>query len=169
MKMVKFLERAGVLLSVLALLVLGAAPSFAQVPSSNPPYNTDIGALITTTIGPAATGTQNSANQTNLDKTGVVCTFKQTASSGSASTTIAIQGFDAATQLWNTLITSSAISGPSATAPYAVAVKPGMAVGSLPSNYAAQSVPLPRVWRVQVITSGSANSITSVTGCNLIK
>src|ERR1700690_4203777 len=103
-KLVAFLERTGVLVCVLGALLVGLVPAFAQVPSSQPPYNVDLGAVITLGKNVAGNGTTNSANQTNLDKEGVVCTFAQTDSSGSASTTVAIQGFDAATATWNTLI-----------------------------------------------------------------
>lgn len=158
-------------------LALAAAPLPVRaqpVPSVPGPYNIDLGAVLASAQRVA--GTYNSANQSNLAYRGVVCTLSQTLSSGSPSTTFAIQGYDAATATWETLKSSAAITGyPSDTAgvPYPVAVLPGIAVSSLPTNYAAQNVPLPRVWRVQmVVGSGSGASTpasTNVVGCNYIK
>lgn len=144
-------------------------PASSQVPSSNPPYNSDIGALITTTIGQPATGTVTSATQTNLDKVGVVCTYAQTASSGSPSTTMSIQSYDAATASWNTMLSTAAIANPTSGAPYAAELRSGVAVSSLPTNMVAQSLALPRTWRVQTVTTGSQASITAKVGCNLLK
>lgn len=174
LKLRSMILAAGAMLA-LALALPAAAP--AQVPSANPPFNVDMGGTpaaatpiitLATAAGPTGNGTTNSATQNNLDKLGVVCTYAQTASSGSASTTFGIAGFDSGTATWNTLLTSSAISGPVSAAPYAVAVHPGIAVSSLPTNYAAQNVILPRYWRV-FVTVGSTNSVAATVGCVLTK
>ena len=141
-----------------------AGAAFAQVPSTVPPYNTDLGALITNSLRVA--GTVTTAAQTNLDKNGAVCTFNQTASSGSPSTTFSIQGYDAATASWLTYITSGAITDTTTTA---IAVYPGMATSPL-SGMTCISVHLPRVWRVsQTIAGTSGPATTSKIGCNMLR
>lgn len=159
------------LLALALLLPIGAR---AQVPSSQPPYNTDIGALITNSLRTA--GTVVSATQSNADKTGVVCRFVYTVSSGSPSTTFSIQVFDAASATWLTYATSTAATGYPANAPntpYDVMVKAGAQITGLPTNMVAISLPLGRTWRVsQTIGSGSgaaSPAASGTIGCNYLK
>lgn len=147
---------------------LMAAPAFAQVPSAPPPpYNVDLGALITNTL--RAAGTVNSASQNNVANLGVVCTFQQTAISGTPSITFAIQGFDAATGTWNTLNTSSTITT-STTNIYTTWVYPGAVAADAPSNGTLKGISLPRTWRVQQVVAGTGDPrTTGKIGCNYLK
>lgn len=164
--MKEYLKRLRQLVLVGALALLPVSIAAAQVPTSQPPYNTDIGAVITNSLrGP---GTVTSSQLNNLDKTGVVCTFQQSAVSGSPSTTFSIQGYDAATNSYNTLVTSGTITTSTSNI-YALAVHPGIAVSSLPANYVAQNIVLPRIFRVSQTIAGGGTATTSKIGCVIVK
>lgn len=169
-KLGSFLARTGVLVCVLAVLLWNLAPALAQAPSSMPPYNVDTGVALITNVGQVGSATVNSANQTNLDKSGAVCTAFQTAISGTPSWTFSIQGFDAATATWNTLVTSGAITT-SLTNINTVRIGPGLIAADVPANGVGTSIRLPRVWRVQeVFGAGSGGpTVTAKIGCNLLK
>lgn len=182
---VSTLAFAAAALALASFLLVFPVPTRAQAPSlPAPPFNVDQGAVITNTNATSGTtntvGTVNGAapslsNQgSNLANQGVVCVFTGTASSSSTSTTFALQMFDAASNAWSSLLTSSAIvMGPAITAPVlsVLAIRPSMAVASLPTNWAAQNVPLPRTWRVQQVIAGTgiAQAITGTIGCNLVR
>lgn len=158
-------------LAALALLCAGlyvgvvSGPARSQVPSTVPPYNTDLGAIITNSARTA--GTVTSSQQTNLDKNGVACRFVQTVASGSPSTTFSIQGYDAATESYISLVTSGAITG---TTPTEIVVYPGIQTSSLPTAMVAISLHLPRVWRLtQTIGGTQTPASTSKIGCNMLK
>jgi hypothetical protein len=163
-------------LCALALMFNNIVPVTAQVPALPvPPYNQDIGAVLTLTRGPGSAGQGSNtsaqistAAQNNLAFRGAVCTYAQTASSGAASTTFVIQGFDAATATWNTLVSSAAISGPTVSAPFMIAAGPGLIAGDAPTNGVQKAVMLPRTWRVGVTVAGT-NSVDASIGCNLIR
>lgn len=153
------------------------APARAQTPSlPPPPYNVDIGALITNAL--RGVGTVTSAVQQNLANRGVVCrSTTPTVSSGSPSATFGIQVYDTATATWLTYGTSGVIGGYSANAagtPYDVMVHAGIAVGSLPTNMVGVNLALPRAWRVtQTIAEGTGGTgrspaLTSKIGCNYL-
>lgn len=160
------------LLGVVALVVALVAPAAAQVPSlPPPPYNLDLSVVGASTVplikntvqGPA---TVNSPAQNNLANVGVACTINDTVHSGSPSTTIAIQFFDAASATWSTLATSAAvtaISTPDTIVMHAGA--PTVTTGTVQST----SLHLPRVWRVQEVVSGANTAITGTVGCNVLK
>jgi hypothetical protein len=153
-----------VLPTALGLIALTGA-ALAQVPSSVPPYNTDLGALITNTLRVPAT--TNTADQTNSQWTGVICTFNMSASSGSPSSTIAIQMKDSASASYQTLATSGAITALST--PTSVVVGSGIQTSSLPSGMVALNMRLPRLWRVQQVISGAGTAVTGTVGCNMLK
>lgn len=167
--LLSILSRTGVLSLVLLFAMFGMVPSQAQVPSSNPPYNIDTGALITLNAA-AASQTINSANQTNVDKSGAVCTAVQSAISGTPSWTFAIQNFDAANQVWNTLVTSSTISTSTSNI-YTAWVQSGLIAADVPTNGVGKSVRLPRVWRLSAILGAGSGSptVTAKIGCNLFR
>jgi len=174
-KIVTCLARTGVSAAVLALALI-ATPSFAQVPSSNPPYNTDPGALITDTL--STVGVRTSATQTNLDKVGVTCVYNVTAYSGSPSISFNIDGFDAASNSWVTYKASNTITpgtGGGANnpvnTPFTVSISPAIATSGLANaNMVAINLHMPRVWRVQRTLSGSLGPAVSGTlGCNNLK
>jgi hypothetical protein len=159
-------------LSLVGLLFMAAA-AFAQVPTApTPPYNQDLGALLTNTN--RAASTVRSATQNNLAFTGVICVLNETAHSGSPSTTIALDAFDAASQTWNTFVTSTIATTGSAgsQSPTAIiAVKPGIQTSSLPTGWTALNMQVPRTWRItQVITgTGFSPGSTSTVGCNYLR
>lgn len=161
----KKLIRYYALAAVLALIPCAA---LAQVPSTVPPYNTDTGVLITNAA--RAAGTVTSSQQNNLDKVGVVCTLLQTAVSGTPSTTFSIQGYDAATNSYNTLATSTAVTT-STSAIHTAWVQPGLIAADVPTNGVGKSTHLPRTWRLsQTITdNGADDRATSKIGCNYLK
>lgn len=156
------------------VVALAVSPSPAQVPSNPPPYNIDLGALITNALRTA--GTVNSTAQANTNWVGVECAFVQTASSGSPSTTFSIQQYDAASQTWLSILTSDAIvANPSVTAgvPWVLQVRPGIQTSTLPTNMKAINLALPRTWRVsQTVGSGAGAAgpaVTGTIGCNYLK
>jgi len=131
--------------------------------------NLSLGTLITLTTQTG--GTVNSPAQVNSGNSGASCTFNQAGSSGSPSTVFAIQFQDTASGLWTSLVTSGAVTSTGPTTPVTIQVYPGIEVGSLPTNVsAAQSLKLPRNWRVQAVVTASTNNWTSGTiGCDLLK
>lgn len=144
------------------LLAVAMLPAPAQTPSVvNPPYNVDLGVQITNTVRTA--GTVTTSQLDNLAYKGVVCTFVQTAASGSPSTTFSIQGYDAATASYLTYVTSSAITDTTVTA---AAVYPGLLATAVPSGVTAINMHLPRKWRIsQTIGGSSGPATTSKIGC----
>ena len=148
-----------------------AEPAKAQVPSSNPPYNVDLGALITNSGQLSAT--VNSPQQTNLDKEGVICTFNATLSSGSPSVTMNIQNYDSASGNYYTIVTGGAVTSFSYNVPLSIIAHTGVntTASLLPAGVlSAAAIPLSRLWRVQEVVGGSsAPTTTSTIGCNNIK
>ena len=161
------------LLSVLAFSALVAigtigGVAFGQVPSANPPFNGDTGALVTDAA--AVAGTVNSAQQNNLDKSGVVCTYVASAVSGAPSVTINIQNYDSASNTYYTMSTTGAFI-PSST-PTNTMVYPAAQASSDPATFPSNSVmglPLSRFWRVQRVLSGANTTSTGTLGCNQLR
>lgn len=166
MKMLRTLALAVV--AVLATMTLTTSfPNWAiaQVPSDPGPYNTDTGVLITNTLRTA--GSVQTASQTNLSRKGVVCTYNQSANSGTSSVTFSIQQFDAASNSWFTLVTSGAITANATPTP--IGVYPGAQTASLPSGMVMAGLHIPRVWRVSQTVGGSGGpAVTGTVGCNLL-
>lgn len=153
-------------LSIIAAAVLLSTAAFAQVPSTQPPYNIDTGALITLTAHGA--GTVNSATQTNLDKVAVSCVFQQTSHTGSPSSTFSIQTYDAGTASWFTKATSAAVTADST--PTVLEMGAGAQTSSLLSNMTAYGARLSRVWRVSITVGGTSTPVvTGKIGCNVLK
>jgi hypothetical protein len=170
----RLLSRA---LSLAIALIVFTGAALAQAPSASPPYNIDLGGTGTAAVAPLivntarAPATVNSAQLNNLDKVGAICTFNQTASSGTPTVTFNIQNFDAASQLYYTVATSGSIT-PSTNTPQSIAVKPGIQQSSLPSSFVsggAISLPLSRYWRVQEILAGSNTTSTGTLSCVAVK
>lgn len=148
-----------------ALLLLGAA-AHAQVPSQpNSPFNVELGAVITNSARAPATVT--TAKLDNLAYAGAECTFNQSAASGSSSTTFGIQFYDAASNSYQTLVTSGAITASST--PTTVVVYPGIQTSSLPTGMVALSMKLPKSWRVTQTNAGANTTTTGTIGCNLLR
>jgi hypothetical protein len=158
----------GAALSLALVLSLVVAANIgrveAQVPSVPAPYNVDLGVQITNSV--REPGTVTTAPLTNLAYGGVVCTFVQTAASGSPSTTFGIQVYDSATASWITYVTSGAIT---TTTPTSVMVYPGIQTSSLPAAMVGINLKLPRTYRVTQTVSGGGTATTSKIGCNLLK
>jgi hypothetical protein len=165
-KNITLIRRLLVSAVILAAAVIFAGPlARAQVPSVPPPYNVDLGALITNSARAPATVT--SAQQDNLAYHGAECTFNQSAASGSSSTVFSIQFYDSASNTYQTLVTSGAITA-SAT-PTTIVVYPGIQTSSLPTGMVALNMDLPRKWRVSQTNSGANTTTTGTIGCNLLK
>lgn len=158
-------------LSLLAVLfVVGTAGiAVAQVPSANPPFNVDLGAVITNNVQIPAT--VNSAQKSNLDKSGIICTFNATLSSGSPSITFNIQNFDSASNSYYTIATSGAQQAFSYNVPLSIFVREGAQLNTaLPASILSGSgVPVARFWRLQEVITGANTATTSTIGCNQLK
>jgi len=152
-----------------AIGALALTSALAQVPSTSPPYNTDIGAVVTNALRTA--GTFNSASQNNLDKLGAVCVLNVTTESGSPSVTFAIQNFDAASSTWQTIVVSGSLTTTLGVTPTTIFARVGAQTSSFATGISAgQGVPLGRIWRVQQVVAGSNTpAITGTIGCNLVK
>ena len=159
--------RRSILSLVLASLLLVPA-AFAQVPDAQPPYNTPNTALITSANRTAQT--VYSAQQSAIDKNGVLCRLHQNlagTSSGSPSTTFGIQIYDSVSGAY----LQSSVSGAVTTAAdYDLYVYPGAVATSVPSNTAVFGLPLPRFWRAFMTVAGTgAPSITSGVNCGYLR
>src|SRR3974390_1867786 len=144
----------GVVTALLALVLLPG-----QVPSTNPPFNTDLGnmaGLITTTAITTA-GTSSTAQQTNLDKRGVICALNVTTSSGSASAQFIIQGFDSASGQYYTLADSGVfqVGTQVANTLKVISTRVANQTSSLPTGWGASTgLQLPRLWGGSLETTG---------------
>ena len=171
-----FKKLAGpMIFAIIMTVALVAGPSLLRssvdaqpVPSVVGPYNLDTGLALITNVAEAQNPSKLSANVANIDQSGAVCTYYQTAHTGSPSTLFAIQGFDAATASWLTYVVSGAITTSDNT-PYPILVYPGAVATSLPTNMVVAGLPLPRVWRVSETTSGVGATITAKIGCNVLR
>lgn len=117
----------------------------------------DTAALITAV---AATATQTGADQTNYNSRGVVVVLDATAVNAVGSFTLSIQGKDAASGKYFTLLTGAAVSTVSTNV---YTLYPGVTVAA---NAAVSNV-LPRIWRV-VATYNSGTNLTFTVGASLI-
>lgn len=120
--------------------------------------------LITNASATAAT--VSSAAQLNTYHRGVLCTMNMSAHTNSPSTTVVVQGYDAASAAWYALGTSGAVT--SDAAPTSIMVYPGAQTSSLPTGMSATGVKLPKRWRVQNVIAGTTPIVTSTTGCQLL-
>jgi hypothetical protein len=156
-------------IKLLALVAAAAAmlltPARAQVPSVPAPYNVDLGAVITNSARAPATVTTSQLD--NLAYNGAECTFNQSAASGSSSTTFSIQFYDSASNSYQSLVTSGAIT--SSSVPTTIVVYPGVQTSSLPTGMVALNMKLPRKWRVSQTNAGANTTTTGTIGCNLLK
>jgi hypothetical protein len=173
MTKLKTLLALTVAIAVAALVappILHRSADAQPVPSVVGPYNVDLGTMITNTaqIGGAAGDGLFSANQANFDQNGVMCVLNATVNSGSPSTTFSIQGFDAATATWHTLVTSGAVTATAT--PTTIVSYPGAVATSVPTATTIAGLPVPRVWRVsETVGASSSAGVTAKIGCNIIK
>jgi hypothetical protein len=122
--------------------------------------NVDTAALIT--LAAAGAGTTNSTDQTNYNGRGVQVLANISAFSGTIAVTVNIQGKDAASGTYYNILSSTSLVGTGATN---LTVYPGAGVTA---NVSA-SMPLPRTWRVQVVSgAGITPSVTMTVGASVI-
>lgn len=161
-------------LSLAVGLIAFTGVALAQVPSTSPPYNIDLGGTGTTAGTPliklnaTVPSTLNSAQQSNLDKNGVICMLNFTASSGSPTATMNIQNFDAASQLYYTIATAS-LSTPGINVPIGTAALAGTLATTVGTVTTPSSIPVSRYWRVQQVLAGANTTATGTVSCNLVK
>jgi len=118
--------------------------------------NIDTSALITAA---GTTTTQNSSDQTNINGRGVKVVLDMTVV-GTGSVTLSIQGKDAASGAYYTILTGAAITTNSVNV---YEVYPGI---TATANVSA-SATLPRTWRV-LVTANNANPVTYIVGASVI-
>lgn len=159
-----------------AFLATGLA--IAQVPSQPPPpYNTPVPAPVANT--PTATavitntaraaGTFNTSIIDGSAYLGITCTFRQTVESGSPSSTIALQAYDAASATFTTLATSPASTSVAAASPVGLTMYPGIQTSGNPAGFTFMNYKSPRFMRIQQIITGTNTQVTGTVGCDLLK
>jgi hypothetical protein len=147
------LMKAAPLLALLALFI--ATPAAAQ---NCEIQNRDLGLLTMTAQGAA---TLNSADQINCTGRGVVVVVDLTTVT-TATVTVTIQGKDAVSGKYYTLLASAGLTGVGTTP---LVVYPAAAVTT---NLSANS-PLPRTWRVSVGVVGGSAAVTGKIGASVIE
>lgn len=161
-------------IALATLLAVGAA--VAQVspqPAQNIPLpnstlgTTDVNLPVLHTFTAAAPATFSTGILQNLNGKGVQCKYNRTAESGSPSSTMSIQAYDAASQTFTTWLTTAT----SATSPVELTAQvfPGIQTTSLPTNMVAISLHLPKWFRVQLVTTGSSTTHTGTLGCDILE
>ena len=121
--------------------------------------NVDTAALLTYTA--AAAGT-NGTDQTNYNARGVKLVIDITALTGVSPTlTVTVQGKDAASGKYYTILASTALA---AVATTTLEIYPGIATAA----NATQGVTLPRVWRVITTITGTTPAVTATVGASVI-
>lgn len=122
--------------------------------------NVDTAALITVSAAnPSAT--QNSSDQTNYNGRGVIVVFRMSSIGSNTGLTLTIQGKDAASGQYYTLLSGAAVTTNSTNV---YTVYPG---APATANVSANS-PLPRTWRVQVTTSDTTHAVSYTVGASVI-
>ena len=122
--------------------------------------NTDRGAAVTLS---AASASGDSEQLDNLHWRGAQIGVNITAITGtSPSITVIVEGFDAASGQYYTLLSSAALT---ATGFTLLTVYPGVTAAA---NGAAATV-LPEVWRIRYTIAGTTPAITETIGANLIR
>lgn len=119
--------------------------------------NIDLSSSLVTLSG-TTSGTYNSADQTNFNHKGIQLGINLTSISG-GSITVTIQGKDAVSGVYYTILQSAALSSAAFTR---LTVHPGLTTSA---NAMANDL-LPRTWRVQVVV-GSGATVTGTIGASL--
>lgn len=121
--------------------------------------NTDTAALVT--LASASAG-GNSADLTNVNNRGLKVVVNVTSITGTTpSLTVTIQGKDAASGAYYTLLASAAITAAGTTV---LTVYPGQTASA---NVSANDV-LPRTWRVLYAIAGTTPAVSATVGASLI-
>ena len=120
--------------------------------------NVNTAALVTAT---GATTTQTGADQTNINGRGLIVVLDMTVNAGgSGSVTLTIQGKDAASGKYYTLLAGAAVVS---VVTNVYTVYPGAPV----TTNVSANAPLPRTWRV-LATANNANATTYTVGASVI-
>lgn len=121
--------------------------------------NASTGAL--QTHAAAGAGTTQSADQTNYNARGLHVTVDITATGGTPTLTVTIEGKDPTSGKYYTILASSALASTGTTI---LRVYPGLtAAANVTANDA-----LPRVWRVKSVIAGTTPSITATIAASVI-
>lgn len=167
-------------LAGLAITALTAALAAAQVPSiPNPPYNSPVSPpnsqtptatkIITNTLQTVGTVSTNIGN--NLAYGGIICTYNQTASSGTPKEQLAVDAYDEASGQYVQWAIAPA-SAAAFTAPVSIEIFPGIQTSTLPTGMVALNLHLPRFFRVREIITDAGSTgaaVTGTVGCDLLR
>lgn len=165
---------------VAALALAGAAflaDASAQVPSlplspynppvTNPAVNTPAATAVITNIA-AGTGTYSSNIINNIAYAGALCTYNQTAHTGTPLTTLEIDAYDEASATFQKWVTTGNVSADAT--PTSVEVYPGASLTTTPTGMVIEALKLPRYFRVKEVVGGSNGStVTGTVGCDLLR
>lgn len=121
--------------------------------------NVDTGALIT--LAAQGAGTVNGTDQINQSLRGLHLVIDITAVGGTPTLTVTIEGKDATSGKYYTLLASAALS---ATGTTILKVYPGIVAAA---NAAANDV-IPINWRVKAVVAGTTPSVTATIAASLI-
>lgn len=144
--------------ALLAFALPALSQPSAAVQSINP-LSRDLPAALVTLTAQGA-GTVNSADQTGYNVSRITCVFRESVSGGTPSSTFAIQGKDAASGQYYTMLTSAAITTNSVNPIYAGA-------GVTTTANVSAGLPIPRVWRVTTTVGGTTPAVTATIGCSV--
>lgn len=145
----------------IAALAAVAGPSFAQPAGSFQaitPLTRSLGSIRALTG--AVAGTYNSADQSGYNVARVTCVLNHASKVGTPSNTWEIQGKDAASGLYYTLIGSAATTNTATANPLSVGS------GVTTTANASAGLPVPATWRVQSVITGTT-SFTGTIGCSV--
>ena len=154
------LKFASTLFSVAALF------AFATGAIAQSIDNISLGAVQTLTFQPSSATAYTSNSLKNTGGNGVLCTYKQTTSSGSPSTVFAVQFFDAASATWQTFGSTPAIVDGN---DRSIIVYPGAVATSVPTNMVVVGLKVPETFRTSVTVTGASAGIYATVGCSLLK
>lgn len=146
--------------------VPGAPSSPYNVPVTNPAANTPAATAVLTNAA-AGAGTVTSNIIQNLAYAGVLCTFNQSAHTGTPSTTIEIDAYDEASASFQKLVISGAITADAT--PTSILVYPGAALTTTPTGMVLEAIKLPRYFRVKEVIAGTTPGVTATIGCDLLR
>lgn len=120
----------------------------------------DTGALITDTAANGGVSVA-STDQTSYNAKAITCVFAQSAHAGTPSIAMNIQGKDAASGLYYTLIQSAVTATVDAGT---VVVSVGLGLPN--SANVSAGLPIPATWRVDRYITGSSETVTGTIGCS---
>lgn len=161
MKLTRILAAAALATAAFASVSPSAFAQPAGAVQTVGPLTRDIGAAIT--FAATVPSTVNSPDKSGFNVSRIVCAMRQTSQVGSTSTTFAIQGKDAASGTYYTLLTSAAYTTASLnnTSPIA------LGAGLTDSANVRIAMPVPATWRVQAVITGGTQVGAGTIGCSV--